>query len=223
MLDISEYLSFWNKITPEQQDMLNHYAQKKDFKSGTIIHRGADDCIGLVVVVSGRLRVYTLSDEGRELTIYRLFERDMCLFSASCMMRNIQFDVMVEAETDAQVLYIPAEIYKKLLAESLVISNYTNELMAAKFTDVMWLMDQVLNKKLDSRLAAFLLNECELADSKELRITHEKLAHHLGSVREVVTRMLKYFQNEDMVRLTRGSITILNESKLEELAVVSRR
>lgn len=223
MLNISEYLPFWKKITPAQQDILTNYMQIREFKKGTVIHNGSEDCIGLLVVISGQLRVYTLSDEGRELTVYRLFDRDICLFSASCMMRSIQFDVVISAEQDAQVIYIPADVYKKLVEESLVISNYTNELMAERFTDVMWLMDQVLNKKLDSRLAAFLLDESELVDSKVLRITHEQLAHHLGSVREVVTRMLKYFQSEKMVKLTRGSVTILDESKLEKLAVVSRR
>jgi CRP/FNR family transcriptional regulator len=102
--------------------------------------------VGFILVVSGQLRVFTVSDEGRELTLYRLFDRDMCLFSASCVMRNIQFDVMVSAERDSDVLVIPPDVYKRLMEESAAVANYTNDLTASHFSDVMWLMDQILNK-----------------------------------------------------------------------------
>lgn len=169
------------------------------------------------MVKSGQLRAYILSEEGREITIYRLFDMDMCLFSASCMMRSIQFEVTIEAEKDTELWVIPAEIYKTIMEESAPVANYTNELMATRFSDVMWMIEQIMWKSLDKRVAAFLLEEASIEETNELKITHETIANHLGSHREVITRMLRYFQSEDMVKLSRGTVTILDEKKLEAL------
>nr|WP_304975062.1 Crp/Fnr family transcriptional regulator [uncultured Acetatifactor sp.] len=185
-------------------------------KKGTVIHNGSMDCTGLLLIKSGQLRVYILSDEGREITLYRLFELDMCLFSASCMLRSIQFDVTIAAEKDTEFWVVPTEVYKGILEESAPAANYTNELMASRFSDVMWLMEQIMWKSLDRRLAAFLLEEASIEGSDRLKITHETIANHLGSHREVITRMLRYFQNEGMVRLSRGVIEITDADKLEE-------
>ena len=97
------------------------------------------------------------------------------------------------------------------------MANYANQLMATRFTDVMWLMEQIMWKSMDKRLAAFLIEESGLEGSASLKITHEAIANHLGTAREVVTRMLKYFQTEDMVKLTRGTIELLDEEKLSAL------
>ena len=220
-MDLKEYFPFWNQLTPKQQQTLQISIHKKTFSKGAILHYGLEDCVGLLLPVSGQLRVYMASEEGKEITLYRLFERDICLFSASCMLKNIMFDVCIQAEQDTTLLHIPVEIYKNLMEESLAVAHYTNELMASRFSGVMWLVDQILNKKLDTRVAAFLIEESQLTQSSEIHVTHEQIAHHLGSVREVVTRMLKYFQTEGLVALTRGSIKIIDEKKLKELALVS--
>ena len=222
-MSIGELLPFWGKLTAKEQEMLDKAAQVRNVKKGTVLHGGGEECVGLLLVISGRLRAYILSDEGKELTLYRLLERDMCLFSASCSMNSLQFDVAVEAEQDTAIWHIPPDVYKKLMEQSVVVAGYTNELMASRFSDVMWLMDQILNKKIDSRLAALLLEESALSGSEDLKITHEQLARHLGSAREVVTRMLKYFQNEHLVRLTRGGIELLDVARLAQLAGSSLR
>jgi len=220
---LGEYLPFWNKLTEKQRMLLKEKAREARFEKGMLVHGGVDGCSGLLLVTAGQLRVFMLSDEGRELTLYRLLERDICLFSGPCMVRNIQFDVTVEAEQDSVVSVIPPEVYKTLMEQSAVVSNFTNELMASRFSDVMWLMDQVLNKKMDGRLAAFLLEEGRLNDSRELSITHEQIAHHLGTAREVVTRLLRLFQADHLVKITRGSVELLDERGLELLAADSLR
>jgi CRP/FNR family transcriptional regulator, anaerobic regulatory protein len=101
--------------------------------------------------------------------------------------------------------------------ESAPAANYTNELMASRFSDVMWLIEQIMWKSLDKRVAAFLLEEAAIEGTYELKITHETIANHLGSHREVITRMLRYFQNEGMVRLSRGMVAVLDEKKLRAL------
>ena len=216
-MEFTEVFPVWDKLNSLQQERMYASLMIRKVSKGTVIHNGNLDCTGLFLIRSGRLRAYILSDEGREITIYRLFERDMCLFSASCMMRSIQFEVIIEAEKDSEFWIIPPEIYKSIMEESAPLANYTNEIMATRFTDVMWLIEQILWKSLDKRVAAFLLEEAVLEETKELKITHETIANHLGSHREVITRMLRYFQSEGMVTLSRGTVKITDDKKLAEL------
>ena len=217
-MDFQDYFPVWNRLTAAQQNQLLSGLTSRKAKKGTILHNGSADCTGLLLIKTGQLRAYILSDEGREITIYRLFDRDMCLFSASCILNSIQFEITITAEKATEFWLIPSELYKNLLTESAPLANYTNELMAARFSDVMWLIEQVLWKSLDKRLAAFLLEEAAIEDSNELKITHEIIANHLGSHREVITRMLRYFQSDGIVKLSRGKITLLNPERLEALA-----
>lgn len=213
-MDFSTYFPIWNKLSPAHQKQIAGTVIYRSVKKGTVIHNGNSDCTGLLLVRSGQLRAYILSDEGREITIYRLFDRDMCLFSASCIIRSIQFEITIETEKDTEFWIIPAKTYKRIMEESAPAANYTNELMAARFSDVMWLIEQIMWKSLDKRVASFLLEESSIEESDELKLTHETIANHLGTHREVITRMLRYFQNEGIVKLSRGSVTILDKGKL---------
>lgn len=219
-MDFQTLFPVWDRLTKAQQDRLSGSLINRQVKKGAILHSGSADCTGLLLIQSGQLRAYILSDEGREITIYRLLDRDMCLFSASCMMRSIQFEVVIEAEKDTQLWVIPAEVYRQIMEESAPIANYTNELMASRFSDVMWLIEQIMWKSLDKRVAAFLLEEAAIEGNNELKITHETIANHLGTHREVVTRMLRYFQSESLIRLSRGSVTLLDKKRLETLAEI---
>ncbi len=216
-MEFSNYLPIWNKLTPQQQQSLQDAVVQMNFPAGTIVHNGSLDCMGVLVVCSGQLRAYILSDEGREITLYRLFDHDICLFSASCMLRNIEFDVIIESEKDAAAWIIPPQLFGKLMEESLPFSNYANELMSSRFSEVMWLMEQVMWKRFDQRLADFLIQESQLEGTTVLRLTHEKIANHMGTAREVVTRMLRYFQSEGMVKLTRGAVELTDLKKLQAL------
>ena len=207
----------WDRLDADQQARILGNLVFRSVRKGTILHNGNADCTGLLLVKSGQLRAYILSDEGREITIYRLFDRDLCLLSASCIMRSIQFEVTIEAEKDTEIWVISPEVYQSLMEVSAPVANYTNELMASRFSEVMWLMEQVMWKSLDKRVAAFLLEEASIEGSSVLKITHEAIANHLGTHREVITRMLRYFQSEGMVRLSRGMVRLLDEDRLRQL------
>lgn len=217
-MDLASYLPVFNKLTPQQQQQLLSAVEPMEAKAGTVVHNGSLDCLGLLLIRSGQLRVYTLSSEGREVTLYRLFDHDICLFSASCVMPDIQFDVIIEAEKDTEMWVIPSCLFKELMEASAPVANYANQLISSRFSDVMWLMEQIMWKSFDKRLAGFLLEESTLEGSPSLKLTHERIANHLGTAREVVTRMLRYFQSEGMVKLTRGAVEILDARKLRELA-----
>ncbi len=217
-MELSEFFPVWDRLTPEQRRRLESAATRRRLRAGDMVHGAGTDCVGLLAVCSGRLRAYMLSEAGREITLYRLFERDICLFSASCMVKSLQFDMNIEAERDTELMAIAPDVYRGVMEESAALSNYTNELMASRFSEVMWLVEQILWHSFDRRLAAFLLEESALEGGDELNITHERIAAHLGTAREVVTRMLRYFQSEKLVSVSRGTIKIENARGLETVA-----
>ncbi|MCI9309023.1 MAG: Crp/Fnr family transcriptional regulator [Oscillospiraceae bacterium] len=216
-MDLPSYFPIWDQLAPAQQELILGGAVRREVKKGAVLHNGDADCTGLLLVRSGQLRACILSEEGREITVYRLFDRDLCLFSASCMLRSAQFELTIQAEKDTRLWAIPAEVYRQVMDQSAPAANYTNEVMAARFSEVMWLIEQIMWRSLDKRVAAFLLEESAIEEAKLLKITHETIANHLGTHREVITRMLRYFQGEGMVKLARGAVEILDEAKLAAL------
>ena len=215
-MELRDFFPIWNQLASGQQETLIESTIQRAIPKGTLLHSGSMDCTGLLLVQHGQLRAYILSEEGREITLYRLLEGDICLFSASCMMRSIQFEVMIEAEKDTELWIIPADSYKSVMDQSAPLANFTNEVMAGRFSDVMWLLEQILWKRFDQRLAGFLLEESALEGTDVLKITHETIGSHLGNPREVVTRMLRYCQNEGLVKLARGTVEITNRAAMQK-------
>ena len=217
-MEFQNYLPIWDKLTPDQQARLREVVDFRKVPKGTFIHDSSADCLGLLLIRTGQLRTYILSEEGREITLERLFPYDVCLLSASCVMPDMQFNIMIEAEKDSEFWSIPACYFKNLMDESLAVSGFATGLMSGHFSQLMWLMEQIMWKSMDKRLAAFLLEESQLEDTASLKLTHEKIAAHLGTAREVITRMLRYFQSEGMVKLSRGTIDLTDPIKLRKLA-----
>ena len=217
-MELSGAFPIWDNLTGQQRETLSHAALSRCVKRGALLHGGSGDCLGLLVVREGQLRAFILSEEGREITLYRLFQRDICLFSAACAMGSMQLDIALEAEKDTEFWLIPPEVYRGVMAESAPLANYTNTLMAERFSQVMWLMEQVMWHSFDRRLAAFLVEESVLEGTDRLTLTHERIAAHLGTAREVVTRMLRYFQSEGLVRLSRGAVELTDTAGLRRLS-----
>lgn len=216
-MEFKDCFPIWDKLSPEHQRLISENLSRRKAAAGTLIHRGSADCLGYMVIISGQLRGYILSDEGRELTIYRLFDRDICVLAAACMMNSIQFEIFIEAEKDTEFWLIPPDIFKQLMESSAPAANFTTEIMSARLSETMWLMEQVMWRSMDKRIAAFLLEECAIEGSLQLKITHEVIANHLGTHREVVTRMLRFFQSEGLVELSRGTVTVKDEKRLRQL------
>lgn len=217
-MEFTQYLPFWNKLTPEHQQQIAAVIEYREVKKGTRIHDSSTECLGLVAVREGQLRSYILSEEGREITLSRLFSYDVSLLSASCVIPDLQMNVMIEAEKDTAFWSVPAWLFKRLMENSLPVATYSQALLSSNFTELMWLVEQIMWKSFDKRLAGFLLEEIQVEDTAILQMTHEKIANHMGTAREVVTRMLRYFQSEGMVKLTRGAIEVTDAKKLQDLA-----
>ncbi len=215
---LEDTLPFWKKLTPEQQRSVVNGSGERRFAPGEMLHRGAVDCAGLYVIESGQVRAYSISETGREITLFHLFERDVCIFSASCMMKDIRFSIYMQASEDTRTILIPTPIFRQLNQDSAAVSNYTNSILSSRFSDVMWLLDQILFTSMDKRLAQYLLGHFDENDGTALQTTHDEIARDLGTAREVVSRMLKYFQSESMVKLSRGRIELADRKKLENTA-----
>jgi len=215
---LEEMLPFWNKLQNEQKTLFSQKAIEKNYHTGAILHAGSKDCVGLFLIRSGRIRAYIVTEEGKEITLFRLVEKELCLFSASCMMRNISFDIWISAETDVETILIPTSIYSQISEKNIAVSNFTNDIMSARMSTVMWVLEQMIFTSFNKRLAYFLIEQSDLEKTDTLKITHEQIANHLGSAREVVTRMLKYFSEEEFILLKRGNIKIIDKEGLNHLA-----
>ena len=218
--EVAAFFPFWNKLSDRQQADILRQMTERVFPKGSVLRPYGDegDCVGLVLVREGHLRAFILSEAGKEITLYRLFPLDICLFSASCIMRNIQFDIQVQAEKETTAWLIPVQLYDGLMQQSLAVTDFTNQLMSSRFSDVMWTLDQFLSKSMDSRIAALLLELSVIEGADTLTVTHEEIANQLGSAREVITRLLKYFQEDGLLALSRGKIQLLDTARLQNLA-----
>ena len=212
-----EQLPFWPSLSERERDMVRRSAVLRRYEKGALIHDGGNECLGMLLLLSGEIRTCLLSDEGREVTLYRLYAGDVCVLSASCVISQITFDTQISAQQETEVLIIPASIIAALREENLSLRCFLYELATQRFSDVMWAMQQILFKGLDRRLAGFLLDEAERTGSSTVRMTHEQIAQHISSAREAVARMLKNFSEDGLVSLKRGAITLLDRSALNDL------
>ena len=212
-----ERLPFWRELTEDERELLRRSAVIRRYEKGVLIHSGGSECLGLLLVLSGEARTYLLSDEGREVTLFRLYEGELCVLSASCVISQITFDTQMTAQRETEVLILPAGIIASIRDQNLAVRCFLYELATKRFSDVMWAMQQILFKGLDQRLAAFLLEEYQRTGSDTIRMTHEQIAQHISSAREAVARMLKQFAEDGLVTLRRGAITLRDPDSLKRL------
>lgn len=214
---LAAQLSFWSRLTQQEQQFLCAHTVPVRYARGQILHNGGAECTGVLLVQKGQLRTYILSDEGREITLYRLGTGEICILSASCVLDAITFDVVIAAEEDTEVLLLNQAAFKKLTEENIYARCFGYELSTTRFSEVMWTLQQILFWGVDQRLALFLWQERQKLQQDTLQLTQEQIARDIGSAREVVSRMLKYFAREGIVQLSRGGIQILDAGKLQAL------
>lgn len=212
------FFPFWKKLSNNDQEILILGTNSKKYSKGENIHGGGLHCTGVIGIVSGRLRVYLLSPEGKEVTLFRLLEGDVCMLSASCMIKNIAFEVYVDAEIETEIVLISPVAFEDVGKRNSYVINYIQEMISMRFSEAMWVMEQILFMNMDKRLAIFLLEQSNIEESDEIKLTHQEIADHMSTAREVVSRMLKYFSNEGIVKVSRKGIEIVDRPKLVEKA-----
>ena len=205
---------FWEKLSDAEKNQIEQSVYVERYPKGMLMHRTEDSCKGLMTVLSGQLRTYILSEEGREVTLFRVNADEVCVLSASCLMDTITFDVLIEATEDTEVLVLPASILNQAVEQNPYTELFLYKSATEKFSDVMWTMQQILFLKIDQRVAQFLWDEMVQKNSMTLSITHDEIARYIGSAREVVTKVLKYMVKEGALELKRGTITVLDKDML---------
>ena len=209
---------FWNEISESDRDYICQNTYALTYRKGTTVHNG-NECSGVFFVRKGSLRVYILSEEGKEITLYRLHEGNFCMLSASCVLQTVTFDVFVDAEEDCECYVVDGGAYSSVAENNPNIKIFTLETAISRFSDVMWVMQQILFMSIDKRLAIFLIDESTRIGSDRIELTHEQIAKYIGSAREVVSRMLKYFTNEGIVESSRKGVLILDKKRLRALTL----
>lgn len=217
---LSQALPFWAQLDAQQQSVLAAGTRQAKFEKGAHVHSGENDCIGVLLVLSGELRAYMLSATGRECTLFRVRAGESCVLAATCVLHMITFDLFLDAEQDTVLLAIDPEVYARVIDECLAAEAFTYRQTADRFSEVMWVMQQQLFMGLDGRLSVFLLDEVARSGSDSLQLTHDEIARHIGSAREAVSRMLKDFAERGIVELARGKVNITDKAALRKLATI---
>ena len=215
-MDFKTIFPFWEQLNSEEQNMVSASALPQKMKKGDILHRGCGECSGIVHVAKGQLRVYIVSEEGREVTLYRLQQGELCVLSASCLMDAIVFDVMIEAVQETELVVLPSPALSAIMGRNPMVELSLYKRVVENFSEVMWTMQQILFMGADKRVAHFLWDEMAKTGDMIIRLTHEEVARFIGSAREVVTKVLKYFVEEEVVSLSRGKIEIIDKAKLRK-------
>lgn len=210
---------FWGVISPDDRDNLCRHTTLTHYRKSENIHGGDGKCTGAIIVKTGCVRAYMLSEEGKEITLYRLFPGDICMLSASCVLNSITFDVMVDAETDCECYILNGKVLSDVSEKDIHVKAFALEVATERFSDVMWVMQQILFMSMDRRLAIFLYDESAKTGKDILALSNEQIAKYIGSAREVVSRMLKYFKSEGIAERTRDGVVILDKRRLKELAL----
>ena len=217
MESVLERLPFWKLLTDSEKELVQQNAVIRLYKKGTRVYSSERECLGMLFVMQGEMRTYLLSEEGREVTLFRIYPNDLCVLSASCVISQISFDTQMSAQKDTEALMIPPNIVLLLKEKNLTVRCFLSELATKRFSDVMWAMQQILFKRLDQRLALFLMQESQRLGTDTIHMTHEQIAQQISSAREAVARMLKQFSEDGLVELKRGAIRLLDQKGLKAL------
>lgn len=218
-LYFQDHLPFWSGLLPAEQDLVRQNLNYTHITAGTQLVRNSTECNGLILLKTGRIRAFITSEDGREITLYRLFPDDICIMSASCILKNVRFTIYLEVEKEGDMFVIPTRIFKKINDENLSAKEFSMNLMSDRFSDVMWIIDQMIFSSIPNRLSKFLIEQATLSNNLNLGFTHDSISKNIGTAREVVSRMLKYFEKEGLVKLSRGSILIINMDGLQKFTL----
>jgi CRP/FNR family transcriptional regulator len=211
-------LPFWEYLAESDQESIVDNTKILFFRAGAIIHNGADkECPGVYVVKKGRTRVYISSPDGRELTIHHVLDNEIHAFGFDCVLDRIIYSVSMETETDCEIVLISKYVLQRLYDTNAAVKNSVTQSLAVRLHLILNLLETIAFSSVGNRLANLLIAQRKLADSPVIKITHTKIAAEIGTVREVVTRLLAHLQTEGVVALSRGSITINDLQKLTKI------
>lgn len=211
-------LDFLELFNDSEKNLFLDHAYIVDYKKGKTIIESSAVCQSVYFVVSGIIRVYKMTEEGKEITLYRVGPGSACLFTLGCIINQprIEYEALTEVEEDAKLIAMPGSVFKNLVTSNEKFLDYIFSKMLNTITELMILTEEVTFHHTNQRLANYLLTY--LDESELIHTTHEKIAKDLGTAREVISRMLEEFQKKGIVSLSRGKIRIIDIKKLYKVA-----
>lgn len=212
--EIFSKYGFWEKLTEQQKHTLETQVRGNEYREGQLVTGTGSDCLGLFLVCSGTMRVYLVSEEGKEATVFRIHPGELCMLSGSCLLSSLPFDVQIDAETDCSVYLLPTVVVRRVMSENIYMENFIYKMMNESFSDIIAAVQKMLFASLEQRLVGFLLDESSRCHSDQILMTQEQIARAIGSAREAVSRSLKELVKEGSVELFRGGVRILNKKQL---------
>lgn len=210
-------LPFWDSLTEMDRQIIERNVYCKHYEPGEIFFDAENSNAGMLIVLSGEMRAYMLSKEGREVTLYRLTKGDRGVLSVSSAISQLSLETHLEARSPVDLLLIPANVFHDLMEVNVHVRCFCYELMSRRFAVIMWVFQQILFSGFDQRLASFLIEESRRTDSAEITFTQEQIAEYINSAREVVARMLHRFAAEGLIENKRGEIKLLNIPALKKI------
>ena len=205
---------FWEKLTDKEKEQLARLLRRNTYRAGQVVSSSGSDCLGLFLIRKGTLRVYLTSEEGREATVFRLHEGEICVLSGSCLLSSLPFEVQIDAETDSEIYLLPSGSFRQIMEENIYVENYIYKMMTESFSDIIAAVQQMLFASLTQRLVSFLLDESARSGTSEVRMTQEQIARSIGSAREAVSRSLKQLAADGSIELFRGGVRLLDRKSL---------
>lgn len=214
---LSDNLPFFKSLSKEEKSMICNASHIQEYKLGELIYSKDKSCTGIVLVIKGQLRSFMSSLSGREITLFKLFQNDMCILSSSCVYQNLSYDINLQANENSSLIIIDGNVFKEISNKNLIVQKFMTELTQSKLSEVLWVLEQVVFFNLEHRISDYLINQYYLKNSLKIYITHEAIANDLGSSREVISRMLKRFERDNLIDMGRGYIKIIDIEKLKLL------
>jgi len=220
MMDINEaikQLPFWKNLLDEEKIHLLSGAVLRMYKKASYIYGMTDECLGMIYVQKGSIRVYFTTEEGREITLFHIGSGECCIMSASCVISGISLEVQLYVEEETEIIAIHSGMVQKLMDSNIYVRCFAYELATKRFSDVVWVMQEILFARFDVRMARFLLSIYEKTGEKKIQMTQDAIAKEVNSAREVVARMLKQFASDELIELYRGMIIIKDFKGLKKI------
>ena len=194
------------------RERLAAVVQPMTVPAGTVLFDEHQPCQGFPFVLAGSIRVVKLAANGRELPLYKVLPGESCIITSSCLLGHADYNARGVTESDTTLVLLPRALFDDMLDET-AFRDFVFDLFAERTAELMQLVEEVAFRKLDQRLANLLLGK-----GRQLHTTHQQLADELGSVREMVSRLLKGFADQGLVRLGREQIEILDPAGLRKIA-----
>jgi probable transcriptional regulator len=210
----------WETLTDEEKDLLAAHTQHVRYPKGMIVHRGGLARVATMHIISGSLRAYLLSEEGRELTLYFVRTGDITIVSSTCALETLTGDIYIDANEDTAAFVSDTAVVRRILKENVGAHLKAYETTVTRLSATLWKFQQMLFTSADRRLAKFLIDESERTAGDDVNFTHEQTAHYLGTAREVVSRLIREYGHEGLVQASRGHIRILDRAALQKRAGV---